>query len=164
MKTAFDTTWYVEQEGRIKAAAEEGARLRREMRQRFDPGHLYIVEFTSGVLKVGKSANPERRLEQHAKAGLVKHAWVSARHLGCSATERELLAYCADHGQLHGGREYFTGLKLSPVIIRATLIVLAAKDKERADYVATLVEAADGDLSATWQDAHQRAFGEDVTA
>lgn len=40
----------------------------------------------------------------------------------------------------------------------------AAKDKERADYVATLVEAADGDLSVTWEDAHRRAFGEDVTA
>jgi hypothetical protein len=40
----------------------------------------------------------------------------------------------------------------------------AARDKERADYVASLVEAADGDLSTTWRDAHLRAFGEDVAA
>lgn len=36
----------------------------------------------------------------------------------------------------------------------------AARDKDRADYLEQLVDAVDGDLSATWQDAHAAAFGE----
>jgi hypothetical protein len=40
----------------------------------------------------------------------------------------------------------------------------AAKDQERGAYVATLIEAADGDLSTTWGVAHHRAFGEPVPA
>jgi len=40
----------------------------------------------------------------------------------------------------------------------------AARDKDRADYLEQLVNAVDGDLSATWQDAHTAAFGEDVAA
>lgn len=127
MRAAFDTTWYVEQEKRIKAACDESARLRREMRQRFDPGHLYVVEFDSGVLKVGKSASPDRRLEQHAKAGFVQRTWVSTHHLGCSVTEREVLSYCAKYGRLHGGREYFTGLNFYSVVIRSTLVVDKAR-------------------------------------
>jgi hypothetical protein len=38
----------------------------------------------------------------------------------------------------------------------------AARDRERADYIDLLVEAAEGDLSTTWGVAHQRAFGEAV--
>lgn len=121
--TAVIDPWYIEQEARIKAATEESARLRREMRRRFDPGHLYIVQFSSGVMKVGKSASPDSRLEQHAKAGFIERTWVSAFHLGTSGTERKVLSYCAEHGQLHGGREYFTGLNFTSVMIRSMLVV-----------------------------------------
>jgi hypothetical protein len=38
------------------------------------------------------------------------------------------------------------------------------RDEERRAYLETLIEAADGDLSITWQIAHLRAFGEDVAA
>jgi hypothetical protein len=38
----------------------------------------------------------------------------------------------------------------------------AERDRQRRAYLDQLIEAADGDLSTTWQDAHQRAFGEDV--
>lgn len=38
------------------------------------------------------------------------------------------------------------------------------RDAERQAYLEKLIEAVDGDLSATWQDAHERAFGEGVTA
>lgn len=36
------------------------------------------------------------------------------------------------------------------------------RDEDRREYLDRLIEAADGDLSVTWQDAHVRAFGEDV--
>lgn len=37
------------------------------------------------------------------------------------------------------------------------------RDEERQAYLAQLIDAAGGDLSATWQDAHMRAFGEQIT-
>jgi len=36
----------------------------------------------------------------------------------------------------------------------------ARRDEQRRDYLTQLIEAAGGDLSATWQGAHERAFGE----
>lgn len=36
------------------------------------------------------------------------------------------------------------------------------RDEQRREYLDRLIEAVDGDLSATWQDAHERAFGEPV--
>jgi hypothetical protein len=38
------------------------------------------------------------------------------------------------------------------------------RDDERRSYLDALIEAAGGDLSVTWQDAHERAYGEDVAA
>jgi hypothetical protein len=38
------------------------------------------------------------------------------------------------------------------------------RDRERRAYLNALIEAADGDLSVTWQTAHERAYGEDVAA
>lgn len=38
------------------------------------------------------------------------------------------------------------------------------RDEERREYLEHLIEAAGGDLSVTWQDAHQRAYGEDVAS
>lgn len=38
------------------------------------------------------------------------------------------------------------------------------RDDERREYLDALIEAAGGDLSVMWQDAHQRAYGEDVAS
>jgi hypothetical protein len=38
------------------------------------------------------------------------------------------------------------------------------RDEERREYLDILIVAAGGDLSVTWQAAHVRAYGEDVTA
>jgi len=38
------------------------------------------------------------------------------------------------------------------------------RDTERREYLDRLVDAADGDLSTTWQAAHVRAFGDEVPA
>jgi hypothetical protein len=38
------------------------------------------------------------------------------------------------------------------------------RDRERRAYLDALIQAADGDLSVTWQAAHERAYGEQVAA
>lgn len=40
----------------------------------------------------------------------------------------------------------------------------AERDRKRRAYLNVLIEAAGGDLLMTWQDAHVRAYGEDVAA
>lgn len=159
--TAAVDPWYIEQEARIKEATSESARLRLEMRRKFDPGHLYVVLFDSGVIKVGKAGAVDARLAAHAKTGFVRQTWTSQRHLSCSATERDLIAFCNAFGTLYGGREYFTGIEFRHAIAYAGLVV---RNSLRRAYLEALIEAADGDLSVTWQTAHVRAYGEDVAA
>jgi len=145
-----DYTWYGEQEKKIWDHVAESRRLRAERRRLFDPGHLYVAEFDSGVVKVGKADNAESRLAAHAKTGLVRSSWTSPRHLHCSKTERELIAFCNEYGTLHGGREYFRDISFEIARAYAFLVVQNAL---RADYLARLVSAVNGDMSKTWAEA-----------
>lgn len=165
--------WYLQQEKRIEQASREAAQARGERRRLFSPGHLYVVLFDSGVVKVGKTENVEARFKAHSMAGFVHATWASSYHLGTAATERDLITICTNFGTLHGGREYFTGIEVRHAVAYASLVVennlqaaylntLVENDRKRREYVDRLIEAVDGDLSVTWQDAHHRAYGEDV--
>jgi hypothetical protein len=129
MKTSqgFDTTWYVEQEQRIAEATARDAAVG----ERHDAGHIYVVEFTSGVVKVGKSTAPKARLASHVHHALihgggVRRSWASARHHGCTETERELIAYCKKDGVAAFGKEYFTGVSFADVRGFASLLACNA--------------------------------------
>jgi hypothetical protein len=119
--------WYVEQERRIHEITVEARRLRVERRRLFDPGYLYVIQFDSGVVKVGKAENAKSRLAEHAKVGLIRSSWTSPRHIHCSRTERQLIAFCSEHGQLHGGREYFRDIDFSEVCAHASRVVRNAQ-------------------------------------
>lgn len=149
--------WYVEQERRIQACTADARRLREECKRLFDPGQLYVVEFDSGIVKVGRAGNAEARLAAHAKTGFIRSSWQSLRHPHCSKTERQLIAFCNEHGSLHGGREYFRDVEFEVVRTYADLIV---RNALRREYLDELAEAADGDESMTWQEAHERLTGE----
>lgn len=135
----WDTSWYIEQEKRIRESAAEVAVLRAEMQATFDPGFIYVVEFESYVIKAGKTANPAARLGAHAKAGLIRRTWVSDHHLQCGLAERELLAYCRRVGKLHGGKEYFRDISFETARQYAELVVRGRKlDDEREDVAEAL--------------------------
>lgn len=75
-------------------------------------GHIYVVEFTSGVVKVGKAANPKARLATHTQlaevhGGGVKSSWISRRLVAYADAERDLIMLCSRRGRLVAGREYF---------------------------------------------------------
>ena len=144
--------WYADQEQKIQEATAESRRLRTQLRQEFDPGYLYVVAFDSGVVKVGKAFNVASRLVSHAKAGLVRSSWSSARHRECSKTERQLIAFCNRLGTLHGGREYFRDLDFDLTCACAEWIVL---NHRRRMYLDDLIEAVGGDMAATWEQAEQ---------
>jgi hypothetical protein len=74
-------------------------------------GSLYVVEFSNGIVKVGKSFIPTRRLEQHRLAaeafGLhIVRSWVSERTDRYDEAETKLLG-CL--GRRRGESEFFTG-------------------------------------------------------
>jgi hypothetical protein len=113
--TPFDTSWYVKQERKIAEADIRAAIVRRRVQAITDDGHVYVVEFTSGVVKVGKSTRPTDRLASHAKyaqihGGDIRQSWISERHHGCSDTERKLIDLCKMRGEVVFGKEYFRGI------------------------------------------------------
>lgn len=119
----FDMSWFVEQERRIAEASTR--------RRPFDAGHIYVVEFTSGVVKVGKAGSPKSRVASHAHharvhGGDVRGSWISERHHGVSVTERDLIAYCKKRGVLAFGKEYFRGVDFDDVRGYASLLACNA--------------------------------------
>lgn len=88
--------------------ADEATRLMAPFRI----GHIYVLQFASGVVKVGKTTNPKQRLATHVQlaeihGGDVCQSWVSAPHCGYTTTERELIAFCSRSGRVAAGKEYF---------------------------------------------------------
>ena len=152
MKLAIDP-WYAEQEQKIQESVAEGRRLRSECQRLFDPGYLYVAEFDGGVVKVGKAVSAKNRLAAHAKTGLVRASWTSSHHIDCGKTERQLIAFCNEHGTLYGGREYFRDIAFGLACAYAERIVL---NHRRRLYLDDLLDAADGDESVTWDEAQRR--------
>lgn len=133
MKTAQSTCppgvspsfWVYTPQGRAEADAELRADSKRIL-AKLDLGHIYVVEFTSGVVKVGKSTDPRSRIATHRQlarmhGGEVRNTWVSHLHYFSGEAERELIEYCARIGQLVVGREYFRA-PFAEVRSRASLL------------------------------------------
>lgn len=73
-------------------------------------GHLYVIELGPTV-KIGRSTNPEQRLQQHATTAaahgvLADRRWIGPPHVGIVAAEAELIRLCAAKASPIG-REYF---------------------------------------------------------
>lgn len=142
---------YAAIEQRIHEYAETSRRLRAELYREFDPGYLYVAEFDSGVVKVGKARDADSRLRAHGKTGLVVSSWSSAYHLYCSKTERRLIAFCNDHATLYGGREYFRDITFDAASDYAARVVHHARCRL---YLDDLIEAAGGNMGMTVAEAN----------
>lgn len=90
-------------------------------RRHGDVGHVYVILFSSGVVKVGKAVSPDSRIGDHryhaAIHGVtITDGMVSDEHPHHSKTERELIRFCAEHGsRIAVGTEYFTGVDFEAV-------------------------------------------------
>lgn len=157
-------------EASVRAAIE-----RRHLRDMIDDGHVYVVQFGSGVVKVGKTTHPVHRLASHAKYagihnGSVRTSWTSERHHGCSETERQLIAFCKKRGIRVFGKEYFRSVDfdvvrdLADVLVRRGIYGRAyAASAETLDLVDASVESmlagSGGDLDANAVEAWLRGTG-----
>ena len=80
-------------------------------------GDLYIIKFSTGVVKVGKSSSGPARVRQHSnEAGryLVKVV-DSYIKFGARLGEDILVEFCNKHGKLFYGKEYFKDLDFNKI-------------------------------------------------
>jgi hypothetical protein len=72
-------------------------------------GYLYVVGFSNGIVKVGKTGNPRGRIGSHRdgaeRFGVhIEDLWLSVPHRNYSVNERSLIALM---GESRHGAEYF---------------------------------------------------------
>lgn len=91
-------------------------------------GHLYVLELSDGLVKVGFAGFPDGRIAQH-KHGLSKkgvqiaRSWVSPKHLEAYLNEELLIAACAGLGaEARFGKEWFSGLRFEDAVAAARSI------------------------------------------
>ncbi|WP_165949821.1 GIY-YIG nuclease family protein [Micromonospora sp. KC207] len=83
------------------------------MERRSDVGYVYLLRYDNGVVKGGRTSNPDQRLRTLTTNGgrlnlRVTHTWTSAELSCVKRTERRLLGVLRSLGRRAlGGREYF---------------------------------------------------------
>ena len=82
-------------------------------------GYIYVIRFSSGVVKFGKTRNPQRRLSTYVReaalyGGSVTDQWVSERHEDYSSVETALIEHFAERAV--SGQEFVVGVEFSTVV------------------------------------------------
>lgn len=93
-------------------------------------GYVYIVEFNDGTVKVGKAKNLQIRLANHRQDAekfklSIAQWWGSPLHRDYADTEKLLIEFASGTGDIHGGREYFTGVSFDRAVEFASSLHLA---------------------------------------
>lgn len=104
------------------------------------PGFLYVAHLSTGDVKLGRAADPEKRLQQHAtnaamfRAHLVE-TWVSALVEDAADTELELIHRAEILGarRLADTREVFEGMAFAEVRALAEEVACEALEREAVD-------------------------------
>ncbi|BDQ19714.1 hypothetical protein RQN9TF_10910 [Rhodococcus qingshengii] len=81
-------------------------------------GYIYIIRFSTGVVKAGKSSNPRGRISAHLNDAQkfnaeIDQLWLSVRHRNYSENEKMLLTRMGDPSH---GFEYFSGMSFEEVV------------------------------------------------
>lgn len=87
-------------------------------------GHVYVLAFDNGTVKVGQTQNASQRLNTHKSLarslGLaVTDEWVSPLHVGWRTNEDALKAIAASLGGTPTSPEYFGGVDFAAVVEKA---------------------------------------------
>lgn len=88
------------------------------------PEHLYVLEFSCGLVKIGRSINPETRIKAHAQNVLAISGSTLERdsvlEVGSSAVKAEhaLISFCSDRWEQRS-REWFFGADYWQVVHEA---------------------------------------------
>lgn len=119
-------------------------------------GHIYIIRFSTGVVKVGKSINPRGRIGAHFNdaqkfsAG-IDQLWLSVRHRNFSENETLLLSQM---GNPSHGSEYFSGKSFEEIVETAEsrLQYETMTEREREAELTAMDERSKARVSALFGD------------
>jgi hypothetical protein len=83
-------------------------------------GHIYVIAFSTGTVKVGQTADLYRRFKEHVRAAeaygvAVVNYWVSPPHANYLGNEIELISFC-DGYSARSKREYFHDMHFETVV------------------------------------------------
>ena len=100
-------------------------------------GYVYVLEFTSGLVKPGRTQDPRSRLGDHAKSARLFGAeladwWVSPLHDGWKGNEESLIAFASDLGGVPLTTEYFSGVDFADLLMKARALTFAPVDIDAA--------------------------------
>lgn len=91
--------------------------------------HLYVIEFASGVIKVGATGSLKKRLRRYrewaTKPGGVPmiYVWISEGHGNAFHNEDHLIAFCRERASVVGNhRERFVGISREAVVSYAATL------------------------------------------
>jgi hypothetical protein len=84
-------------------------------------GHVYVLELSHGVIKVGCTTDPERRFDTHRRTAaifgsLITSQWLSPAHDLYYRSERRLLHLVEGAGGKKIGREHFSGVSFDDAV------------------------------------------------
>jgi len=81
-------------------------------------GDIYVLQFSTGVIKVGKSKNGLKRIEQHVKEAYRYMVKVDKRFilLNSRKSEDALIDFCNKNGKCICGKEYFVNLNYDSIV------------------------------------------------
>lgn len=89
--------------------------------------HIYVIEFSCGLIKVGKTYNPKNRISTHASTvrnvygSEISREWVSIPHTNSSENELKVINFCSSmcSNDNSKGREWFKGCSFDDVVLYA---------------------------------------------
>jgi len=91
-------------------------------------GYLYVIQFSSGTIKVGRTGDPASRLRGHRRHAWafgvsIARAWVSNAHPEHEATETRLIDFAASTATGdRARREFFHGADFDKLVRYATTL------------------------------------------
>lgn len=111
-------------------------------------GHLYVLELSDDLVKVGFAGFPDGRIAQHrfdlGKRGVqITRSWVSPKHFEAYLNEELLIAACAELGaEARFGKEWFSGLRFEDAVAAAKSIPfteLAGDDTQTLEHARSIL-------------------------
>ncbi|WP_141332204.1 hypothetical protein [Myxococcus sp. AB025B] len=100
-------------------------------------GYIYVVHFSNGTIKAGRTITPERRLATHAHTAhsmghTVSANWVSPAHINFMANETILLNQLRAIARESLAAEFFTGIEFTEAVRIASSLTFTPDTQERA--------------------------------
>lgn len=110
--------------------------------------HVYVIEFESGRIKVGRSRNVKQRTGQIASIAAafdesIARTWSSDVHSQAIENEEAMISFCSKRG-MQSAREYFTGIKFDDVVAFAQSLPAYVNPKLLEEEIIRAERVSDG--------------------